>query len=70
VIRIILSQGLSVAFSIDHALGKVPIFLARKGTVIHFDIKDYPIIEFRNMRELKDGLRKRLIALSQGEAEQ
>ena len=46
-----------------HGLGKVPIFLARAGTVIHFDIKDYPIIIFRNMRELKDGLRKRLMAL-------
>lgn len=35
-----------------HGLGKVPIYIARHGTPIHFDIKDYPIIVFRNMKEL------------------
>jgi hypothetical protein len=35
-------------------LGKIPIYLARQGTPIHFDLKDYPIVEFRNMKELKE----------------
>jgi hypothetical protein len=43
--------------------GKVPIYVARDGTTIHFDIKDYPIIMFRNMKELKEGITKRLVAL-------
>jgi hypothetical protein len=45
-------------------LGKIPIYLARQGTPIHFDLKDYPIIEFRNMKELKEKLTKRFLALS------
>jgi hypothetical protein len=48
-----------------HGSGKVPIYVARAGTTIHFDIKDYPIIMFRNMRELKDGITKRLRALTE-----
>jgi hypothetical protein len=47
-----------------HGLGKTPIYLARHGTPIHFDLKDYPIIEFRNMKELKEKLTKRFLALS------
>ena len=47
-----------------HGLGKVPIYVARAGTTIHFDIKDYPIITFRNMKQLKEGITKRLIALT------
>jgi hypothetical protein len=47
-----------------HGLGKIPIYLARHGTTIHFDLKDYPIIQFRNLKELKENLTKRLIALS------
>jgi len=47
-----------------HGLGKIPIYIARHGTHIHFDIKDYPVIMFRNMRELKDGISKRLVALT------
>jgi hypothetical protein len=46
-----------------HGLGKVPIYVARAGTPIHFDVKDYPIIMFRNMKELKEGITRRLIAL-------
>jgi nucleoside 2-deoxyribosyltransferase len=46
-----------------HGLGKIPIYLARHGTPIHFDLKDYPIIQFRNMKELKEKLAKRLNAL-------
>jgi hypothetical protein len=47
-----------------HGLGKLPIYVARYGTPIHFDLKDYPIIMFRNMRELKEGIAKRLSALT------
>jgi hypothetical protein len=47
-----------------HGLGKLPIYVARAGTTIHFDIQDYPIITFRNMKQLKEGLTKRLIALT------
>jgi nucleoside 2-deoxyribosyltransferase len=47
-----------------HGLGKLPIYVARAGTTIHFDIKDYPIITFRNMKQLKEGITKRLTALT------
>lgn len=43
-----------------HALGKTPIYIARKGTVVEFDIKDYPVIFFKNIRELKTSLKNRL----------
>lgn len=46
-----------------HALGKIPIYIAREGTTIEFDLKDYPVIFFANIRELKAGLRRRLAAL-------
>jgi nucleoside 2-deoxyribosyltransferase len=39
-----------------HGIGKIPIYVAREGTTIHFDVKDYPVIQFRNMKELKDGV--------------
>jgi hypothetical protein len=45
-----------------HALGKLPVYIARKGTSIEFDLKDYPVMFFRNMRELREGLKKRLAA--------
>lgn len=47
-----------------HALGKLPIYVARAGTRIEFDIKDYPIIFFDNMRELREGLNTRLEGLA------
>jgi hypothetical protein len=46
-----------------HGLGKIPVYLARHGTTIHFDLKDYPIIIFRNMKELKEQLTKRFVSL-------
>ncbi len=30
-----------------HGLGKLPIYIAKVGTTIHFDLKDYPIIFFK-----------------------
>jgi len=44
-------------------VGKTPIYIARDGTKLHFDVKDYPIIVFRNMKELKEGLGRRIRAL-------
>lgn len=47
-----------------HALGKIPIYIARQGTRIHFDVKDYPIIFFKNMKELRERLVSRLQSIS------
>ena len=47
-----------------HGRGKVPIYVARKGTRIHFDVKDYPVIFFGSLRELRDQLSERLKALA------
>jgi len=46
-------------------LRKTPIYIAREGTRLEFDLKDYPIIFFQNMKELKDGLEKRLRGLAE-----
>jgi nucleoside 2-deoxyribosyltransferase len=46
-----------------HGIGKTPIYIAREGTTVHFDVKDYPIIQFKNMTKLKEELIKRLNAL-------
>ena len=43
--------------------GKTPIYVARAGTPLEFDLKDYPIIFFKNMKQLKDGLEHRLRGL-------
>ena len=43
-----------------HGLNKLPIYVAKEGTRLEFDLKDYPVIFFKNMRELRDGLRERL----------
>ena len=45
-------------------IGKIPIYIARQGTHLEFDLKDYPIIFFRSMKELKDRLESRLRGLS------
>lgn len=49
-----------------HGLGKIPIYVARVGATIPFDIKDYPVIYYPNMRELKSSLAERLQAVSAG----
>lgn len=48
--------------------GKTPIYVARSGTALEFDLKDYPVIFFQNMKELKDRLEARLrgLALDEG----
>jgi len=47
-----------------HGLGKIPIYIAKAGTKIHFDLKDYPIIFFKSFRQLKDELETRLHVIS------
>jgi len=44
-------------------LGKTPIFVARDGAQLAFDLKDYPVIFFRSMKELKERLEQRLRGL-------
>ena len=45
--------------------GKTPIYIARCGTPLEFDLRDYPVIFFQNMKQLKDGLDHRLRGTSQ-----
>jgi len=44
-------------------IGKTPIYIAKEGTNLEFDLKDYPVIFFKNMKQLKDNLEKRLRGL-------
>jgi nucleoside 2-deoxyribosyltransferase len=46
-----------------HGRGRRVILIARQGSNIHFDIKDYNIIFYGNMTELEDRLIKRLQSL-------
>jgi len=46
-------------------IGKLPIYIARKGTNLEFDLKDYPVIFFDSYRELKSGLDARLRVLTE-----
>jgi hypothetical protein len=46
-----------------HGVGKIPIYIAKQGTTVEFDLKDYPIIFFQNLKELKDKLKIRLSGL-------
>ena len=48
-----------------HGIGKIPIYIAKQGTKLEFDIKDYPVIFFKNMKQLKDSLEKRLRRLAE-----
>jgi len=47
-----------------HGIGKVPIYTARSGTKLEFDLKDYPVIFFDSFRDLKDRLEARLRAIA------
>jgi hypothetical protein len=49
-------------------LRKTPIYIAREGTKLEFDLKDYPIIFFKSMKELKDLLEQRLRGLAKARA--
>jgi len=48
-------------------IGKLPIYIARQGTHLEFDLKDYPIIFFDSYRDLKSGLEARLRGLAERE---
>ena len=43
--------------------GKTPVYIARVGTKLEFDVKDYPVIFFKNGTELSRMLRKKFKAL-------
>jgi len=45
-------------------LNKTPIYVARQGTKLEFDLKDYPIIFFQSFKHLKDSLEARLRGLA------
>jgi hypothetical protein len=45
-------------------IGKIPVYIAKDGTKLEFDLKDYPVIFFKNMKQLKDLLESRLRALA------
>jgi hypothetical protein len=47
-----------------YGLGKTPIYVAREGTKLEFDLRDYPVIFFSSMRQLRVGLEKRLRAIN------
>lgn len=44
-------------------IGKVPIYIARQGTELEFDLKDYPVIFFKSLKQLEEQLKRRLTAL-------
>lgn len=47
-----------------HGIGKIPVYVAEEGTKLEFDLKDYPVIFHKSLKELKDKLEKRLRATS------
>lgn len=46
-------------------IGKIPVYIAKHGTDLQFDIKDYPVIFYSNQRSLRDGVAVRLRGLIQ-----
>lgn len=46
-----------------HGRGREVILIAREGSNIHFDVKDYSIIFYRNITDLEDRLSKRINAM-------
>lgn len=47
-----------------HALGKRVILFRKSGTDIHFDLAGYNCPDYKNLRDLRDKLTKRLVALT------
>ena len=58
----------NVYYEAGYAQGirKTPIYIAKEGTKLEFDLKDYPVIFFRSLKQLKDSLEKRLRGLAEG----
>jgi hypothetical protein len=48
-----------------HGRGKEVILIARQGSIVHFDIKDYNIIFYRNFTELEERIAKRIAAIKE-----
>ena len=46
-----------------HGIKKRVIFTAKKGTALHFDIKDFDVVFYSNMQELKTKLDKKMKAV-------
>jgi hypothetical protein len=55
----------NVFFEAGYAEGvaKIPIYIAKTGTDLQFDVKDYPVIFYQNQRTLRDGVKVRLQSL-------
>lgn len=55
----------NVFYEIGYAkgLGKDVILIAEKGTELPFDLKDLPVLFWKNLRELKEGLEKSIESL-------
>ena len=45
------------------ALGKTPVFVAKEGTQLEFDTKDFPVLFFKTMKQLRERLRSKLAGL-------
>lgn len=50
-----------------HGINKIPVYLAKSGTNIEFDIKDYPVTFYKNLTELKSKLKEKLTFLTKKE---
>ena len=48
------------------AMGTTPVYIARVGTDLEFDVQDYPVIFFENVTDLKRDLARRLKGLKSG----
>ena len=46
-----------------HGMEKTPIYIAREGTELEFDVKDYPVIFYENATRLRNKLAERLQGL-------
>jgi hypothetical protein len=46
-----------------HAMNKKPILYRKAGTTLHFDLAVHNVPEYKNVTELRDLLRKRLVAI-------
>jgi hypothetical protein len=44
-------------------IGKTPVYIAKAGTSLQFDVKDYPVIFYQNQRALRAGVTIRLRSL-------
>lgn len=45
------------------ALGKTPVFVAKEGTQLEFDTKDFPVLFFKTMKQLQERLQSKLAGL-------